>query len=119
MTITIDIAPTREKYLRRQAQRDGLAFDQYIKKTLEQMIDEEIAGEALFAPTMPRFAAKRARRPYNQAGLVAALESFEQGDAEEQRQTLKYLETAIDRDRPGQRRIFGSDLNPMPTDEAA
>lgn len=119
MTITIEITSTREKHLRRQAQRDGLTFDQYMKRVLEKIADEEVFGEAFSTPAKRHLAAKRPRRSYNPAGLLAALESFEQGDAEEQRQTLKYLETAIDRDRPGQRRIFGTGLNPMPTDAAA
>lgn len=130
MIITIDITPNSETALRRQAERNGLTLNLYMRRVVEQLADEENAADE--APTnatnsapktdMPRkrhLLTKRPRRPYNPAGLVAALESFEQGDAEEQRQTLKYLETALDRDRPGQRRIFGPGINPMPTDEAA
>ena len=43
-----------------------------------------------------------------------------EGDEEEQRETLNTLMEALDRDRPGQRRIFGGGINPMPSvNEAA
>ena len=46
--------------------------------------------------------------------MLALLDSFDEGDVEEQRETLEYLKVGIDRDRPGQRSIFGEGINPMP-----
>lgn len=39
-------------------------------------------------------------------------DTLEDGDPEEQRETLAMLEKALDEDRPGQRRVFGPGYNP-------
>ena len=41
------------------------------------------------------------------ARLIALLNSFEEGDAEQQRQDLAALQNGIEEARPGQRRVFG------------
>jgi hypothetical protein len=95
-----------------------------ITDMLNDFIQEYVAGLPAAGtqdgplPEQSRVRPQRVRRPYNLQGLAEALEEFEQGDAEEQGRTLSYLETAIDRDRPGQRRIFGRGVNPAATDEA-
>lgn len=44
--------------------------------------------------------------------LIAALDSFLEQDEREHRETLGFLRTVVDEDRPGQRRIFGQGTNP-------
>lgn len=90
------------------------ALDDFARKYVAELPQADTQDALRAWPRTPR-----ARRPYNPEGLVAALDGFERGDAEEQARTLNYLETAIDRDRPGQRRIFGPGTNPTTTDEAA
>lgn len=52
---------------------------------------------------------ERARK---NARLIALLDSFEEGDADQQRQDLKALQEGLEEARPGQRRLFGEGVNP-------
>lgn len=56
----------------------------------------------------------RPRRPYDPVAFIALLDSFDEGDPDEQKKTLEHLKVALDRNRPGQRSIFGEGVNPMP-----
>jgi len=42
----------------------------------------------------------------------AAFDALLEGDADEQRETLTLLKKAVDADRPGQRSVFGTGINP-------
>ena len=46
------------------------------------------------------------------ARLIALLDTFDQGDAEEQRQEFEALQAGVEAARPGQRRVFGEGFNP-------
>ena len=50
--------------------------------------------------------------PERNARLIALLDSFDDGDAETQRQEFTALQTGLDAARPGQRRLFGEGVNP-------
>lgn len=93
MTITIDVPEAVAKNITAEAARQGQDIPEVIRNLVETR----------FTP-----------RPYDPAAMSALLDSFEEGDPEEQRTTLEYLKMAIDRDRPGQRSIFGEGINPMP-----
>jgi hypothetical protein len=102
MTITIDVPPDIARQLSAEADRQGEDVPEVVRSIVEQ-----------------RFAVQNTQ-PYDPAAAIAALDSFDEGDEEEQRETLNTLMKALDRDRPGQRSIFGEGINPMPvTDEAA
>lgn len=96
MTITIDVPPDTAARLSTEADRQGKDVPEVVRGLVEQ-----------------RFVSPPAH-PYDAAAALAALDSFDEGDEEEQRETLNTLMEAIDRDRPGQRRIFGEGVNPMP-----
>lgn len=96
MTITIDLPPDMAARLSTEADRQGKDVPEVVRGLVEQ-----------------RFTG-RPVRAYDPAALTALLDSFDEGDPEEQRTTLEYLKAAIDRDRPGQRSIFGEGMNPMP-----
>ncbi len=93
MTITIDVPSEIASQLSAEADRQG--------KDVPEVVQSLVAQR--FTP-----------RPYDPAAMIALLDSFDEGDADEQRETLEYLMVAIDRDRPGQRSIFGEGINPMP-----
>ena len=46
------------------------------------------------------------------ARLIALLDSFEQGEPEQQRQEFAALQAGVEEARPGQRRVFGDGFNP-------
>ncbi len=93
MTITLELAPDQEEHLAAQASREGLTPVAYLKRLagLEKSPAAPTAWEAL-------------------------LDSFEEGDEEDQRETLALLQRALEEDRPGQRRVFGSGFNPPRAD---
>ncbi len=99
MTITIDVPPDMAARLSTEADRQGKDVPEVVRGLVEQ-----------------RFAG-RPVRTYDPVAFIAALDSFEAGDEKEQRETLEYLKMAIDRDRPGQRSIFGEGINPDPPEE--
>jgi len=53
-----------------------------------------------------------AARQAKNARLIALLDSFAEGDPEQQRRELAELEAGIEESRPGQRRVFGEGFNP-------
>lgn len=105
VNINIDLPVEVAERLTDRAVRDGQDVAGYVRHLA--MRD---------AARMPRPASDgdAPARPYNAAGLVAALNAFDEDDEQEQRETLAFLRTALDRDRPGQRRVFGEGVNPMP-----
>lgn len=46
------------------------------------------------------------------ARLIALLDTFDDGDPEQQRQDFDALQAGLDDARPGQRRLFGPGVNP-------
>lgn len=101
MTITIDVPSEIAERLSAEAAQNGTEVPDVVQGLVRQHY-------------VTRKPPRRPTRPYDPVALKAVLESFEDGDAEEQRTTLEYLQVAIDRDRPGQRSIFGEGINPMP-----
>ena len=55
--------------------------------------------------TQPRLSERSAR-------LIALLDTFDEGDPEQQRQDFDALQAGLDDARPGQRRLFGPGVNP-------
>jgi len=101
MTITIDVTPDIANQLSAEAARRG----EDVPDVVRSLVEQRFTGRPV--------------RSYDPAAFIAALDSFDEGDPDEQRKTLEYLKVAIDRDRPGQRSIFGEGINPMPpTDES-
>jgi len=99
MTITIDVSPEVARKLSAEADRLG----EDVPGIVRGLVERQLAASPV--------------RPYDPA---AALDSFDEGDEQEQRETLDTLIEALDRDRPGQRSIFGQGVNPMPSvNEAA
>lgn len=96
MTITIDVPPEIASQLSAEADRQG----KDVPEVVQSLVEQRFKGRPV--------------RSYDPAAFIAALDSFEEGDEKEQRETLEYLKVAIDRDRPGQRSIFGEGINPMP-----
>ena len=105
MTITIDVSPEVARKL--SAEADRLRED--VPGIVRGLVERQLAASPV--------------RPYDPAAAfaaLAALDSFDEGDEQEQRETLDTLIEALDRDRPGQRSIFGQGVNPMPSvNEAA
>lgn len=102
MTITIDVSPEVARKL--SAEADRLRED--VPGIVRGLVERQLAASPV--------------RPYDPAAAFAALDSFDEGDEQEQRETLDTLIEALDRDRPGQRSIFGQGVNPMPSvNEAA
>ncbi len=50
--------------------------------------------------------------PERNARLIALLDTFDDGDPEQQRQDFDALQAGLDDARPGQRRLFGEGVNP-------
>jgi predicted DNA-binding protein len=92
-SITFDVAPEVEARLRNKAERAGQDLPEYVRHVMEA--DAENMKDW-------------------QKATLAALDSFMQQDEEVHRDTLECLRVALDRDRPGQRSIFGTGYNPMP-----
>jgi hypothetical protein len=92
MTLMLDLTPDVDAAIREAARRKGRSPEQEASDALR----------SVFAPGPP----------INIVAWEAMLDSFTEGDAEDQRETLTILERAVDEDRPGQRRIFGEGFNP-------
>jgi hypothetical protein len=102
MTITIDVPPDLAARLSAEAAHRG----EDVPEVVRNLVERQFAVQAIHS--------------YDPAAAIAALDSFDEGDEEEQRETLNTLIEALDRDRPGQRRIFGKGINPVPpSDEVA
>ncbi len=111
MNVTIDLPPDVAARLARKATGGGQDLTSYVRRLAVRDADAEALARVLNED--------RAHRPYNPAGLRTALAAFDEGDALEQRETLAHLRSALDRDRPGQRRAFGPGVNPMPAEGEA
>lgn len=96
MTIVLDLAPEQEARLRAEAALRGMTPAAYLKglANLDTPSSEIADWEAM-------------------------LDSFEEGEAEDHRETLTLLQKSVDEDRPGQRRIFGTCANLPLSDEQA
>lgn len=96
MTITIDLSPAEAAYLQKRADEKG----QQAADQARQMLTSQLQTE------QPQPA------PYDPTAALATLDSFLEQDESEHKETLAVLRTALDKDRPGQRRIFGTGTNP-------
>lgn len=96
MTIVLDLAPEQEARLRAEAASQGMTPAAYLKGLAKLDIP-----------------------PSEIADWEAMLDSFEEGEAEDHRETLALLQKSLDEDRPGQRRIFGAGYNSPLSDEQA
>lgn len=94
MTVTLDIPPEAEQRLRAEAARTGQEVGAYLGQVVQ---------EKLSVPLMT----EEGRRAWKDL-----FDTLEEGDPEEQRETLAMLKKALDEDRPGQRRVFGPGYNP-------
>ena len=105
MILTLDLPPEGEGAIAEAARQQGT--------TPELLAINVLRDLYVPVPSVPQ----RSIRPYNPNGLIAALNSFDEGDEEEQRQTLEHLKVALDHNRPGERSIFSKGINPMPPAE--
>lgn len=92
MTVTISLSPSEEATLREKATEHGAPVDERAHALLSQQFRTP---------------------PYDPIGALAVLDSFMEQDEAEHRDTLAILRLALDEDRPGQRRLFGSGMNPQ------
>ena len=103
MTIVLNLPPDKEAELQARAAAMGQGVDEYV---LAVALPEaaSVAGQKSVPP------------PYDPAAAIALLDAFatsdKYGTAEDQRETLAYLERVVDEDRPGQRSAFGKGYNP-------
>lgn len=95
MTIIIQLPPEVEAQAAAQARAQGMELAQYLPTLIEQSLPMQA----------------QARAAHN-AATSALLDSFMEGDPQEHRETLEYLQQAMDEDRPGQRRLWGTGFNP-------
>jgi hypothetical protein len=120
MTLTLELPTDLQNALFEDALNQGKPPEQVVLDALRrdyplensgmmpQTQDKQTGSERSVRPGFTRRA-----RPFDQTAFLAALSSFEAGDAAEQHETLQTLMTNLDRNRPGQRRIFGEGVNPM------
>jgi len=94
MTFTLNISLELVQSLQAEAAQQG----QVMSAIVSQLLEARYHG--------PVFT------PERQAAWEAMLDSFSEGDAEEQRVSLDHLMHDLHEDRPGQRRVFGPGYNP-------
>lgn len=94
MTVTLELTPEVEDRLRLDAQEQGLDIKNYLA-SLPRMTGEDYGR--LFSQPLTEDE-KQAR--------IAVLDSFNEGDPAEQRETLEYLKKALDEDRLSDRKLF-------------
>ncbi len=80
---------------------------QALKLQLAQVQARQEAREKAEPPSQPHVAI-----PERNARLIALLDSFEQGDVDQQRQDFAALQAGVEEARPGQRQVFGEGFNP-------
>lgn len=84
MTLKIDLTPDLEQRLVREADRRGVPAEAVTLELLKQYLPEKDG----------------------QIELVSLLQSWIEGDADEQRETGEYLIHALDEDRLSDRKLF-------------
>ncbi len=104
MTVMLELKPDLEAAARTFADAEGLAVEDYLYGMLEDNLKARRNAEI------------RQRNIARNQAAIALLQSWSaEADPEaiqDQRETLAYLKTAIDEDRPGQRSVFGKGYNP-------
>ncbi len=100
MTLTLDLPPEVEGALAEAARRQGTTPE---RLAINRLRDSFVTPTPL---------SQRVLHPYNEEAFTAALDALDQGDEEEQRKTLEHLKVALDRNRPGERSIFGQGIKP-------
>jgi hypothetical protein len=93
----------------RERRRAALTTLRSLQAEIQGMKQEIAALKTLAVPASP--VAVSAPSDRNRR-LMALLDSFETGDAEQQRRDLAEFQAGIDAARPGQRRLFGEGTNP-------
>lgn len=108
MSITIDVAPDVERRIHLEAAQQG----QDVPALVRGVLEERFGAPAPRQGGKPDFFS-----PESIAAWEAMIDSFSEGDEQEQRETLEWLQQHLDEDRPGQRRVFGPGYNPpLPAD---
>lgn len=104
MSITIDVAPEVEQRIHREAAQQGQDAPTLVRDILEERF-----GATAPQPTggKPDFFSPEAI-----AAWKAMIDSFSEGDPEEQRASFEQLKRDLDEDRSGQRSVFGTGFNP-------
>jgi hypothetical protein len=94
MSLTVELDPELEESLRRRADAQGVAPEEWVRRTLESQL--------MIAPPLT---AEEAEARRNRA--IEVLRRFrEEGDPEEQRETGEFLIKALDEDRLSYRKFF-------------
>jgi HicB family len=90
MNFNLELNPNLEARLVAEADRQGFSVDQYTQQLLEQFLPE----------------------PSKQEQAIALLQSWiDEGDGDEQAETLDYLIEALDADRLSDRPLFPPELH--------
>jgi len=81
--MTLQLTPDLERRVAQEAERQGVEVDEYALQLLEKALQQE-----------------------RNVGLIAALRSFREGDAEEQRETFEALKQGLNENHTSNRAIF-------------
>ena len=102
MTITLELPPQEEARILQRAQMLGVTTQEYVRDLLSRVLASEDQA----------FDVNKALRPVSEEQkerIRAMFKTFEEGDADEQRETLDYLKRALDEDRLSDRPLFPSE----------
>lgn len=100
MSLTLDLPPEVEAALAEAARQQGTTPEHLAADRLGDLYTPSEKPSVTITPEI--------------IAWEAMFDSFDQGNTEEQKKTIEFLKTALDRDRPGQRSIFGEGTNPNP-----
>lgn len=110
MSITIDVAPDVEQRIQKEAAKQG----QDVHALVRQVVEERFGT----SPT-PKTRIANGWTEEQLADWNAMLDSFSEGEPEEQRASFEQLKRDLEEDRPGQRSVFGTGFNPpLPQSQA-
>ena len=118
MGLSLDVKPELQDRVREEAQRLNLdpavLLSEAIIKGLSGLVSGTLpsAASAVASPGQTERTRTQEERTRKNARLIALLDSFEEGDAEQQRRDLEALQEGLEEARPGQRRLFGEGVNP-------
>ena len=92
MTLTLNLPAELEQRLKIEAQRNGLAAEDFTLQLLEKQLPSQ-------------------KREDRRKELIALVQSWiDDPDVEEQKETGEYLIRVLDEDRPSERKLFPPEL---------
>lgn len=112
MSIILDVAPEVEQRVEQEAAAHGQDAATFLRRFVEERFAAPAPTRGL-PPPKPDFFSEESI-----AAWQSLVDSLDEGEADEQRATLTLLQTVVDKDRPGQRRVFRPGFNPPAPGEA-